>query len=273
MGNNTTRQQRVYDLKLNKDFYAAIKNDLILARQKETSIWATRLLNFLVMQIVSEDRDLKTYRVKITDLAEFVGVERSGDLYADIKAACKEAMGKVAQIGSDDPSEPWKMLAWLSKAEYDGKGTLYLSLSEDLKPYLLNLKEMGYFTQYQIREILPMNSTYAVRLYQLITLENNKWRGNIDYVEKSIEELREYFGCDKTTGKFKQISQFKAGVIETAVRQINRNPESMFKIRVEYIKTGRFVTGVRFHLRMGPLEKRKLQLGSTKSDQDQLQLY
>lgn len=129
----------------------------------------------------------------------------------------------------------------------DGNGTLTIALSDEVKPYLFELKKKGFFTQYQIKEILPMNSFYAIRLYQYITYYNAKEK-NIDSIKLSIKDLREYLQCVKT---FQRISDFKKSVIELAVKQINKNPNSEFWIETEYIKTGRHVTHVFFHVHYG----------------------
>lgn len=235
-----------HQLKLDENYYVCLANDLILAKQKTMSIWASRIINFLVMQIVGNETladELKTHTVRIQDLAQFIGVAPTGQLYGDIKNAVQEIMETVVEIGASNPQMPWKMFHWMSVAEYDGSGTLTLSLSNEVKPYLYELKDRGFFTQFQIKEILPMTSFYAIRLYQYITMVDNKNRHSTDSIELSILELRELLEC---TDKFKQIVQLKEKVIERAIKQININPNSKYWIDVDYIKTGRSVTHVRF---------------------------
>lgn len=257
-----------YQLALNSDYYACMANDLILARQKTMSIWANRIINFLVMQLIAEDKDLKTYTVQIKDLAEFVGVN-SNKIYEDIKSACSEIMHTVVEIGTGDAKQPWEMLHWISTARYHPKKGLTLALSEEVKPYLLDLKEKGFFTQYQIKEILPMTSFYAIRLYQYITMQvnleehrklyhNYKERRSefgLFYFDVSVVEMRKYFECQD---KFKQIVQLKKGVIDTAVKQINENPAAKHYITdVQYLKTGKTVTEIRFEIDDAELRRRR----------------
>ncbi|MEM1486395.1 replication initiation protein (plasmid) [Oscillospiraceae bacterium PP1C4] len=242
----TTRLDKKYQLSLNNDYYACMANELILARQKTMSIWANRIINFLVMQLVAEDKDLKTYSVKIKDLAEFVGVS-TGNVYEDIKNACTEIMQTVIEISTGNPKRPWELLHWMSLARYDGEGTLTLSLSEEVKPYLFDLQARGFFTQYQIKEILPMSSFYAIRLYQYITMVMNKAKYKLEYVDMEIPFAREFFECEN---KYKQIGEFKKIVIDTAIKQINNNSSSRFWLdKPEYFKTGRVITKVRFYVR------------------------
>lgn len=249
------RIKQEYPLALNNDYYACMANELIVARQKTMSIWANRIIHFLVMQLVAEDKDLKTYTVKIKDLADMVGVT-TGNIYEDIKSACVEIMQTVVEISTGDAKQPWELLHWMSTAKYDGKGSLSLALSDEVKPYLMDLAERGYFTQYQIKEILPMSSFYAIRLYQYVTMEMNKSQWHLSYVDLSIAEARIFFECQE---KFRQIGEFKKGVISVAVNQINNNPEARFYIDpVEYIKSGKSVSQVRFHIHHGKYIRSKL---------------
>lgn len=248
--------EKHYPLNLDKNYSVALANELLLGRQKTMSIWANRILNFLVMQLVGDETmndNFKTHTVRVKDLADFIGY-KSKDVYDEIVSAIKEIMDTTVEIGDrKDKNKPWKLFHWMSLAEYDGKSdggnaTLKLSLSEEVKPYLFELKKRGFFTQYQIKEILPMNSFYAIRLYQYITYYYNLNSKNVDFIKMSIKDLREYLECVNT---FQRISDLKKCVIEIAVKQINNNPNSEFWIETEYIKTGRPVTHVIFHVHYG----------------------
>ena len=235
-------------MKLNEEYYICLSNDLIMGRQKSMSIWANRIIDFLVMQLVAQDENLKTYTTTIPKLAQFVGISsKNKSVYNDIKKSIKDIMQTVIEIRTSEKS--WKMLHWLSCAEYVSEtGILTLSLSDEVKPYLIDLKKRGFFTQYQIKEMLPMNSIYARWLYQYITMEFNKNRQNVNSIKISILKLRELFEC---TDKLERISQFKQRAIEQAIKQINENPQSQFWIEVEYHKTGRSITEVEFMIHDG----------------------
>ena len=229
-----------YELKLNQEYYICLSNDLIMCRQKSMSLWANRILDFLVMQLVSQDKDFKTYTTTVTKLSEFVGISKdTKSVYEKIKNAIDDILSNVITIYN---GKSWKKFHWVSCAEYtDGSGELTLALSDEVKPYLIDLKERGFFTQYQIKEMLPMNSIYARWLYQYITMEFNKNRQNVNSIKISILNLRVLFEC---TNKLERISDFKKKAIELAVKQINENPQSQFWLEIEYHKTGRRITEI-----------------------------
>lgn len=236
--------EKIYPMNLNEDYYICLGNELILGRQKTMSIWANRIINFLVMQLVAEDIEFKTHTIRVQELANFIGYKHK-DIHTQIKKSIEEIMDIVIHINK---GKAWEMFHWVSVAKYDGNGFLTISLSDEVKPYLLDLKNKGFFTQFQIKELLPMNSFYAIRLYQYITMVDKKSRNKIEYVEMTIQELREYLEC---TDKCKQIGEFKKNVIAVAIKQINNNPNSEYWLDVEYKKTGRKVTHVRFYLHYG----------------------
>lgn len=211
------------------------------------TLQTARLIRLLITQVVKEDKDLKTYSCRISDLADFLNID-SSNLYRNIREICECAMKSIVYIGTGNPKHPWKMLHWLSTASYDGEGTLTLRLSDELKPYVLELEK--WFTQYQLKNILEFNSYYAIRLYEIIKCANGEQGGYEDSLEFDITELRQYFDCEN---KYKLFADFKRKVIEIAVREINE--KSDIWINPIYKKAGRAVTSIEFEIKSHRLAK------------------
>lgn len=226
-----------YELTYNSEHYTVAANDIIRGKQSMT-LQTARLIRLLITQVVKEDKDLKTYTCRITDLANFFNIPKN-NLYRDIEGICDTALKSLVYIGTGNPKQPWKRFHWISSAEYDGNGTLTLRLSDEIKPYVLELEK--WFTQYQLKNILEFNSYYAIRLYEIIRCEDGAAGGRKEKLEFYIDELRQLFDCEK---KYERVSQFKAKVIEVAVREINE--KSDIYLEVEYKKTGRAITSVLF---------------------------
>lgn len=142
----------------NAEHYTVAANDIIRGKQSMT-LQTARLIRLLITQVVKEDKDLKTYRCRISDLAKFMNIP-SSNLYRDIRNICDCAMKSVVYIGTGNPKQPWKMFHWVSTAEYDDNGTLTIRLSDQIKPYVLELEK--WFTQYQLKNILEFNSYYDI---------------------------------------------------------------------------------------------------------------
>jgi plasmid replication initiation protein len=189
--------------------------------------------------VAKEDKDLKTYTTKISDLAEFLGVPKN-NLYRDVRGICDSLLQRVVRIGTSNPKEPWAIFQWVQLARYDGNGNLTLMLSNQIKPYVIALSER--FTQYSLANILEMDSFYAIRLYELLKSDDYTRDRDGKYPEYSMEFLRHFFECEK---KYKPFNNFKSRVIDIAVKEINAKTD-LYVDRVEYIKNSRAVVGLRF---------------------------
>lgn len=236
-----------YPMVYNKEHYTVMANDIIKGKQDMT-LQEARIVRMLVTQVVKQDKDLKTYTCRISDLAKFLGIP-SQNMYRDIRDICDKLMQSVVRIGTGNPKEPWEIIQWMQQAKYDGNGNLTLELSNKIKPYVVALDK--WFTQYQLGDILSMQSFYSIRLYELIKCQDGITRTEKDCHKFDIDYLRQYFCCEK---KYKKIIDFKKNVIELAVREIN--DKSDIRLDIEYIKTGRAITAILFsvHCNYGQLK-------------------
>lgn len=228
-----------YEMTYNAEHNTVAANDIIRGKQSMT-LQTARLIRLLVTQIAERDKDLKTYTCKITDLAKFMNIPRN-NLYRDVFKLCECALDSNVYIGTGNPKQPWKLFRWISMASYDGKGTITLRLSDEIKPYVLELEK--WFTQYKLKNILEFNSYYAIRLYEIIKCEDGATGNMQSELEFEIEELRQYFGCEN---KYKSFADFKKNTIEVAVREINEKSDIWLK--PTYKKWGRAYTSVSFEI-------------------------
>jgi len=234
----------------NKEHYAVMANQIIKGKQT-MSLQEAKILRLLITQVVKEDKDFKTYQCKIKDLAGFLDIT-SDNLYRDIQDICRNLMQRVVQIEIDNgnPKKSWVMFHWMQKAEYDGNGTITLMLSNEVKPYILELEK--HFTQYQLENIVQLNSFYAVRLYELLKSEFFKKELTLTY---TMDFLRAFFGCEK---KYPLFADFRKRVIDKAISEINAKTD-IFISDMSYIKTGHAVTSLAFtfHQNIAVMQQRK----------------
>lgn len=236
-------QEKLYPVIFEPDHYTVMGNNLVKGKQTMT-VKEAKLLRLIITQVVKEDNDFKTYSVKITELADFMGIA-PGNLYRDVPIMCKKLLRQVVEIKTGSSSkDKWKMFQWVNRAEYDGEGTITFRLSDDLRPYILNLSE--YYTQYQLKEVLSLSSFYAIRLYELLKCESGL-KCDKNFFEFTIEQLREFFEC-KT--KYKQNRDFINKTVKKATDEINKKTNLSLQATLKIGTTkGNPIVGVLFETR------------------------
>lgn len=215
-------------------------NSLINASYRIASVGEGRLIRALIAQISPSDEDFKLYRVSISDFSRLFDI-KLGAAYEQIKKAADELVSRKIRI---EKGESWLIMNWLSSAEYvQGSGYVELRFEQKLKPYLLQLK--GYFTQYQLENIVTFKSSYAIRLYELLKTEQFKAKHNGQFTKKfEYSEIRALMGMNEHEYAF--FKDFRVRVIDPAVREINAS-SNLEIVQVDYPKTGRKITHIVFH--------------------------
>lgn len=214
------------------------KDNRLIEAQYRLSVHQQRVVYTLLEMIHPADDDLMPYTISISDMAERFGLEKSNAIYAQMQEAISDLVVKKLVIteGADTV-----VMAWLSQARYrKGQGTVEISFHKDLKPYLLHLK--SYFTQYNISSVIRFKSSYSIRFYELLKMNEYLGRGGRFYRDFSLQSLRVFLQIgDEKYQNFKDLRVF---VIETAVKEINDYSDISI-VSVEYIKTGRAVTDIK----------------------------
>lgn len=237
--------EKEYPLKLNPDYYVVTANDLIKGRQK-MSLREAQLLFIAISQVVREDKDFKTYTTTVTELANFMGIDENS-LYRDLEGICTSLCKQVVkiQIGGTNArgKAKWKVFSWVQSAEYDS-GKLTLRLSDDIKPYLLELDK--YYTQTQLGTLMTFRSYYTTRLYQYLRADTGaKWE-SIEEWCFTCEELRELFQIKPN--QYKQARDMLKKTITPALEELGSSDYAYIWDYEEHraSKRGRPLTGVSF---------------------------
>jgi len=181
-----------YPLQYDPTYRVVTANDLIKGRQK-MSLREAQLLFIAISQVVHADKDFKTYTTTVPELAAFMDIDENS-LYRDLEVICTSLCSQVVkiQVGGENAkkSKKWKIFHWISSAMYDN-GKLTLRLSDDIKPYLLELD--AHYAQPFLGTLMTFRSYYAIRLYQYLLADiGSKW-GKIYEWNFTCEQLRDLF--------------------------------------------------------------------------------
>lgn len=185
------RKDKEYPLQLNKDFYVVTANDLIKGKQKMT-LRESQLLYIAISQVVYQDDDFKTYTTTVPELASFMGIDENS-LYRDLKQICKSLRQRIVEIqvkGENAKKGKWKVFGWIDSAEYDN-GKLTIRLSDDIKPYLIELE--SYYSQTLLGTLLTFRSYYTTRLYQYLIADSNAHWNRIEEWTFTCDQIRDIF--------------------------------------------------------------------------------
>lgn len=236
--------QMVFDMCLNTGNYVVQSNNLVGGRQA-LSINSAKIVRAAIMQVVRDDTDIKPYIVTIPELSEILNISRS-NLYRDIENITNEIMESHVDVRAEHNEKvKFKKINWVSFIEYQSDIGLAIKLNNALKPYLLNLRER--YTQYTLDNILAMKSVYAIRIFELlqekIILKVIPKNGT--NVSMSVDYIRECCGCED---KYVRFSHFKSRVLDSAIKEINR--VTLYNVGYSYIKKGKAVNGISFHVNM-----------------------
>ena len=213
--------KKEYPLQLDKNNDVVAANDLMKGKQKMT-LREAQLLYLAISNVVKYDKDFKTYTTTVKELSTFMEIDENS-LYRDLKSICIKLCSRTVIIqvkGKNARKDKWKVFHWVDSADYD-EGKLTLRLSEDIKPYLLELN--GCFSSTRLYVLLSFESYYAVRLYQYLWAERNQSsREQKEEWVFTIEQLRDLFQIEK--GKYKQPRDLLKSTIIPALKELDASP-------------------------------------------------
>ena len=231
------RRETIFDT---ADTYVVMANNMILHSASKLSLNEVKMLRFFIMQTEKDDKELFQYTVDITNLAKSLDVSRE-TLYRDMEEMTEHLMKEVITIGRSK-DDHWKKFHWVDICEYYA-GKLTVKISDELKPFLLGLR--GCFTRYHLFDIVGLNSIYAIRIYEILCgymSEDNQPHADVAIeLSVSIDEIRR---VTNTENKFERYSSFKAKVIDTAIKEINK--KTKYFVTATPYKGGRAVVGFEF---------------------------
>lgn len=197
---------------------------------------------FYLLSILRKDKTDGVYEIVVKDLSALTGKEYK---YGYLKQATEEMGSRMFEVSTP---KSYEQLWMFQRVKYViGEGRIEVRLSDDIKPYLFDLKDN--FTSFELYAALRLGSKYAKRLYTLCSQWNDKGETPV----YKIPELKKMLSLldDKGNEQYKQIGEFKRFVLDEAKKQINEHTD----LQIDYAlyKRGRSFQSVSFTIKRQPL--------------------
>ena len=218
------------------------KADVVVKARYKLNPLSLKFITTLISSIKRSDEINELYIFKVKDFQELTKLKRK-DLYWAVKEALKELLEKPIYIpkGKDKDDNSFLMLNWVASAEYkEGEGLVEFEISNKLRPYLLEAQKK--FLKYKLENILPLRSSYSIRLYEILKdwyEMNNRYGNKAEKIIK-VDELREMLEIPKSY-RFNDVKRF---VLNKSKKELEEHTDIIFDF--EEIKTGRKVTHLKF---------------------------
>lgn len=236
------------------------RDDMLQKARFNLSVNEQRVILYAVSQIKPNDTAFQEYHFELSDFYALCGIKK--DTYTELKKSLKKLSDKSWWALIDDKGTE-SLLRWFTTLKIsENSGEVVVKFHEDMFPFLLELQKQQkekrlYYTGYELRYILPMQSKYGIRLYEVLKSyqkNNQEW-----YFE--TDKIMHLLDCDKYIGRY---PDFNRRALKPAFEDINRYTD--LKIEMETETKGKKVTYVRFYM----YEKSDLDKALTKSVVDQL---
>jgi plasmid replication initiation protein len=215
---------------------------IIEAREQKTLIEAGGLLR-IYAQSYAKQFDVEKHTSYEAMKRAVEGLYEAGFAYSKVD----QKSGKIGRYKS----------RWVDKIGYiDDLGCVELVFASDVIPLITRLEAR--YTEYELKQVVGLQSEYAIRLYELII----QWRSIGKTNQISLAELREKLGL---VDEYQRIEAFKRRVLDLAISQINEHTD----ITAEYQqhKQGRVIIGFTFKFKVKK-DKKKTALEAEKKDTD-----
>jgi plasmid replication initiation protein len=214
------------------------KSNTLIESSYKLSLIEQRLVLACIGQVDSRKEVPKEVTLTATAYADMFDINHK-DAYKELQGAVSKLWERTI-ILKDDNEEEW--FRWIQKRVkyHKGEGRVKLLFSDDVIPYLGQLKEQ--FTSYKLHHVSGLKSTHSIRLYELLMQFKNTGKRIV-----SIDEFRVFFGLrDKYTSKDKYplFKDLNKSVITPAIKELNKKTDLV--VSLEKKKTGRTVTSLIF---------------------------
>lgn len=225
-----------------------MKNPIVTSKLNFTPLQAQIMLE-MIAKIHPADDNFNEVKINVKEFANKLGMDYS-NIYEDIEKASK-GMNTWISIKENDGSD-YTNLVLLTKVKYwKKKGYVEMKFHEDLKPYLLQIKESG-FLSYHIEATRHFKNYAFIKLYWLLVA----WK-SVKTKPFELVSLKQTLELD---GQYERFYDFKKYFLHPARAAFSKYGEFYFdfeEIRENPSSQRSAIVGVKFTILPNPNWKKR----------------
>lgn len=234
--------------KLQKHNLVAQANNLIEARHN-LSKGEKLLLLAMISLINPKDKEFGFFSVTVDRLKEVLEINKT-TANKEFERIITRLMGRVVKIKT---AKGWKLRQWVSHADLEDN-IITLQFHDDLKPYLLELKKKGNFTQFRLGLVVHFRSLYTMRMYQILKAYHSKRMNKFEF---SLQDFRDMMLGEGATS-YKAFNDLRKKILTVSSNELSEINEETGVYRydlnfdVKTLRTGRKISHLIFTIKTQP---------------------
>ncbi|MCP1386321.1 replication initiation protein [Runella salmonicolor] len=215
-------------------------NDLVEGKYR-FDIWEMRVFTKTLTMIHKDDEDFRPYRIYLKEIISDFGLEQNKQSYKFLKEGAEKLARREIRAVASTPDGEMELLTHIAagvKSFTNNNVGKYIEISfhPEMKPHLLQLQTQ--FLMYDIKNILRLQSSFSIRIYELL-----KQYERIGKRKFTIEELKEILDI---SDKYPLYANFKQRVIIKAQEDLSEFTDIRFTFEEE--KKGKAVYAIIFFI-------------------------
>lgn len=229
------RQQRV-ELDAPSEKIVAKANDLVRARHSFSTI-EQRIFAMMVAKLDRES-EFPLQTISLREVCDLSGTDKS-NIYRKAGQIADNLLDQsvVVRTKTESGEREFTKYSVFSLCRHrEGSGTIQAKFNDDMRPFLLELKEK--FTLYLITVFLRLRSKYSTQIYELL-----KMRQGIYRLHMTVEEFRHSLGLEN---KYERFWQLKQRVLEQAQKELREKADIYFTYNV--LRKGNSPEAIEFYI-------------------------
>ncbi|MDW7696038.1 replication initiation protein (plasmid) [Flammeovirgaceae bacterium SG7u.111] len=216
---------------------AVVKANSLIEAKYKMSTREQKVLLFLISKLSPEKKSEHIYETHVDEIMQVLkdsGI-KWGDAYSCFTDIIMLLKSKPISIHTAGELTIANWLGTVSLVEKSG--VVKYTFDSLITPFLFEIKKN--FTQYPLRYVIRLRSTYSIRVYELL-----KQYLKIGERRISLSDLRELLGIEDEL--YPRFYDFKKRVLLPAQKELEKHTDLSFEFKE--IKVKRTVTGIIFYI-------------------------